>query len=210
MARVLLVDDHPVVREGLATILRSEHDIDVVAEADSIEDAVELVSSASPDVAVLDYRLPGMSGVDGCAHLLSRTAGLRVVVLTSFPNESVMLKAFAAGARGFVAKGSAPHVLRTAVRSVAAGGTFVDPSLAGTLVAAAIKGRRAVGPFGLSRTELRVLELLGDGQPNQAIARELDVSVPTVKTHVQHVLRKLGATDRYAAVAVARREGLLG
>lgn len=209
MTRVLLVDDHPVVREGLATILRSEHDIDVVAEADSIEDAVDLVKTASPDVAVLDYRLPGMSGVDGCAHLLSRAPGLRVVVLTSFPNESVMLKAFAAGASGFVAKGSAPHVLRTAIRSVAAGGMFVDPSLAGRLVADATRGRKSLGPFGLTRTELRVLELLGEGHSNQAIARELDVSLATVKTHVQHVLRRLSARDRYDAVAVAHREGLL-
>ena len=100
-------------------------------------------------------------------------------------------------------------MLRTAVRSVASGGTFVDPSLAGKLVDAVTRGRRAVGPFGLSRTELRVLELLGDAQPNQAIARELDISVPTVKTHVQHVLRKLGAKDRYDAAVIARREGLL-
>jgi DNA-binding NarL/FixJ family response regulator len=209
MTRVLLVDDHPVVREGLATILRGEHDIEVVAEAASIEEAADVLQDAKPDVAVLDFRLPGMTGVDGCAHLLAKSARLRVIVLTSFPNESVMLKAFAAGARGFIAKDSAPHVLRTAVRSVAAGGTFIDPSLAGKLVAQATRGRSAVGPFGLSRTELRVLELLGEGQPNQSIARELDVSVPTVKTHVQHVLRKLNARDRHDAVAVARREGVL-
>jgi DNA-binding NarL/FixJ family response regulator len=209
MTRVLLVDDHPVVREGLATILRADEEIEVVAEAESIEDADDLVASSNPDVAVLDYRLPGMTGVDGCAHLLARSPRLRVIVLTSFPNESVMLKAFAAGARGFIAKDSAPHVLRTAVRSVAGGGSFVDPSLAGKLIASTIRGRRAVGPFGLSRTELRVLELLGDAQPNQAIARELDISVPTVKTHVQHVLKKLGATDRYDAAVIARREGLL-
>lgn len=209
MTRVLLVDDHPVVREGLATILRADDDIEVVAEADSIEDAVDLVATTSPDVAVLDYRLPGMTGVDGCGHLLPRTPGLSVVVLTSFPNESVMLRAFAAGARGFVAKGAAPHVLRTAVRSVAVGGTFIDPSMAGRLVAEATRGRKPAGPFGLTRTELRVLELLGDGHTNQAIARELDVSLATVKTHVQHVLRRLDARDRHDAAVVARREGLL-
>ena len=209
MTRVLLVDDHPVVREGLATILRADQDIEVVAEASSVEEAADLLAEAKPDVAVLDYRLPGMTGVDGCAHLLTKAPHMRVIVLTSFPNDSVMLKAFAAGARGFIAKDSAPHVLRTAVRCTAAGGTFVDPSLAARLVAAAIRGRKTVGPFGLSRTELRVLELLGDGQPNQAVARELDVSVATVKTHVQHVLKKLGARDRYDAVAIARREGVL-
>jgi two-component system response regulator DevR len=209
MTRVLLVDDHPVVREGLATILRADAEIEVVAEAESIEDAEGLLATAKPDVAVLDYRLPGMSGVDGCAHLLARSPRLRVIVLTSFPNESVMLKAFTAGACGFIAKDSAPHVLRTAVRSVACGGNFVDPSLAGKLITATIRGRRAVGRFGLTRTELRVLELLGESQPNQAIARELDISVPTVKSHVQHVLRKLGATDRYDAAVIARREELL-
>jgi len=209
MARVLLVDDHPVVREGLATILRADDEIEVVAEAESVEDAVQQLVTHKPDVAVLDYRLPGMSGVDGCAHLLARYPRLRVIVLTSFPNESVMLKAFTAGARGFIAKDSAPHVLRTAVRSVACGGVFVDPSMAGKLIAATIRGRKALGPFGLTRTELRVLELLGEAQPNQAIARELDVSMPTVKTHVQHVLRKLGATDRYDAAVIARREGLI-
>lgn len=209
MTRVFLVDDHPVVREGLVTILQAERDIEVVAEASSIEEAAALVAVARPDVAVLDYRLPGMTGVDGCAHLIATFPRVRVIVLTSFPNESVMLQAFSAGARGFLAKDSAPHVLRTAVRSVALGGTFVDPSLAGKLVADATRGRKAVGPFGLSRAERRVLELLGAGQPNQAIARELDVSVPTVKTHVQHVLKKLGVKDRHEAVVVARREGLL-
>ena len=209
MTRVLLVDDHPVVREGLATILRADPEIEVVAEAESVEEAEPIVLSVKPDVAVLDYRLPGMSGVDGCAHLLAKSSRLRVIVLTSFPNESVMLKAFSAGACGFVAKDSPPHVLRTAVRSVACGGTFIDPSLAGKLVGSAIRGRRAVGRFGLTRTELRVLELLADAQPNQAIARELDISVPTVKSHVQHVLKKLGAADRYDAAAIGRREELV-
>lgn len=208
MTRVLLVDDHPVVREGLATILQAECDIEVVAEVGSIEEAAQLIGSTT-DVAVLDYRLPGMSGIDGCAHLIAKAARVRVIVLTSFPNEGVMLRAFAAGARGFLAKDSPAHVLRTAVRSVAIGGTFVDPSLAGKLVADSIRGRKGPGPFGLSRTERHVLELLGAGQPNQAIGRELDVSVPTVKTHVQHVLQKLSAKDRHEAVAIARREGLL-
>ena len=209
MTSVLLVDDHPVVREGLASILNADADIEIVAQASSIEEALAILRDVRPDIVVFDVRLPGMSGIDGCAHVATTHPATRVVVLTSFPNHSVMLQAFAAGARAFLAKDSPPDVLRTAVRSVAAGGLFVDPSIASKLVAMATTGRRAPGPFGLSRAEQQVLELLGKGLPNQAIARELDVSLPTVKTHVQHVLRKLHAHDRHEAVVIARREGVL-
>lgn len=203
-----MVDDHPVVREGIVAILGAEPDFDVVGQAPTGELALSEVERSSPDVVVLDVRLPGMSGTDTCAALTSKHAGIRVLMLTSFPSENLILSAFTAGAKGFAVKESEPAVLRGAVRTVAAGGTFVDPKTAGKLVMLATKGRRAKGPFGLTLQELRVVSFLPRGLTNRQIGKELGISEQTVKTHLHNAMKKLRATDRAEAARIVAREGL--
>jgi DNA-binding NarL/FixJ family response regulator len=156
----------------------------------------------------MDVRLPGASGIEACTDLATRVPGARVVMLTSFPNEGVMMSAFAAGARGFVLKESEPPVIRQAVRTVADGDTFADPKIAGKLVALATGGRRAKGPFDLTVQEMRVLELLPRGLTNHEIGDRLGIGENTVKTHLRNLMRKLDARDRVEAAAIALREGL--
>lgn len=208
MTRVLLVDDHPVVREGVGAVLSSEPDLKIIGGVSSAEQAFKEIERLAPEVLVMDVRLPGMDGIEACASLLQTHPRLRIVILTRFPNESVMMRAFNAGAKGFVIKESDPDVLRQAVRMVAGGGTFVDPKVAGRLVALATKGRRAKGPYGLTLQEMRVVELLPRGLSNREIGRELGVSEHTVKTHLRHAMQKMRVSDRAEAAAMAMREGL--
>lgn len=208
MISVLLVDDHPIVREGLCAILSDERDMQVVAEASSGEQALELAMEVTPNIGVLDVRLPGMSGVELCGVLRQRVPSMRIVMLTSFPNEGVMVDALAAGAKGFAVKESDPAILREAIHVVADGGSYIDPRLTPKLAAAAQRGRRTRGPFDLTLQELRVIELLPRGLTNREIGRTLGVSEQTIKTHLYHAMRKLNVRDRAQATAVAMREGL--
>jgi len=209
MISILLVDDHPVVREGVAAILGDDPDLRVVAEASSGEDALKLIAAGEiPDVIVVDVRLPGMSGIEVCSALRQRSPRTRAIVFTSFPSEAAMLEAFTAGAKGFLAKESGPATLRTAIQSVAAGDTYIDPRLANKMIALATKGRRAKGPFGLTMQEMRVVELLPRGLTNMQIGKELGVSEQTVKSHLYSAMRKLRVSNRAQAAAFAQREGL--
>jgi DNA-binding NarL/FixJ family response regulator len=207
MIRILVVDDHPVVREGLMAVLSDEPDFRVVGQAETGEAALVEAVRLKPDVVVLDLRLPGISGTETCERLIRRHAGIRVVMLTSFPHDGAMMSAFGAGARGFVLKESEPTILRQAIRTVDAGDTYADPRVAAKVVAIA-KGGRAKGPFDLSLSEMRVLEKLPQGLTNREIARELGVSYDTVKSQLRNAMRKLRAKDRAEATAIAMREGL--
>lgn len=208
MIRILVVDDHPVVREGLIAILGDDPEVAVCGEAGTAAEAIAEAERLRPDVVVLDVRMPGASGVEVCADLAARLPATRVVMLTSFPNDGVMVNAFSAGAHGFVLKESEPAVIRQAVRTVAEGATFADPKVAGKLVALATRGRRAKGPFDLTLQEMRVLELLPRGLTNHEIGDRLGIGENTVKTHLRNLMRKLGARDRVEAAAIALREGL--
>lgn len=208
VARVLVVGASGAGREGLAGILGTDREIDVVGAADSIEDAEKALERLQVDVVVLDYPLQTASGTDGCAHLATSGRRPTVVAVSNVPTETLMRRALESGARGFVAEQSSREALRVAVRSVATGGVFIEPSLAGRLVAPAI-GPRVVGQVSISRSEQRVLGLMADGFSNRAISSELDVSIATVKTHVQHILRKLDVSNRVDAVVVARRGRLI-
>jgi DNA-binding NarL/FixJ family response regulator len=205
---VLIVDDHPVVREGIVAILGDDPDIQVIGQAGSGEEALEKVTTTRPDVVVMDSRLPGISGAEACLEMARRQPSARVIIVTSFPNEGAMMAAFDAQARGFLLKGSEPIVIRQAVRTVADGGTYTDPRLAARLVALATRGRRAKGPFDLTLQEMRVVELLPRGMTNREIGTVLGVSEHTVKTHLYNAMHKLGAKDRAEAAAIALREGL--
>ena len=208
MIRILLVDDHPVVREGVAAILSDEPDFEVVGEAESAADTLRKVALLHPDVVVLDLRLPDSEDAEACTTLIRRHPGLKILVLTTLADEGTMLATLGAGARGFLVKESKTFALRLAVRFVAEGGIFVDPRMAGRLVDLATRRQFARGPFGLTPQEMRVLRLIPQGLTNREIARDLGISEQTVKTHVRHALRKLGAADRAKAAAIAQREGL--
>ena len=208
MTRILIVDDHPVVREGLTAVMADEPDFAVVAQAETGEAAVREVVRTRPDVVVMDQRLPGMSGTQACEQMLKRVPSVRVIILTSFPHEGSMIAAFSAGARGFLLKESEPSVFRYAVRTVATGGTFTDPHVAGQLVALATNRRRVKGPYGLSVQEMRVVEFLPRGLTNKEIGAQLGLSPDTVKTHLRNAMRKMGAKDRVEAAGMALKEGL--
>jgi DNA-binding NarL/FixJ family response regulator len=208
MIRILLVDDHPVVREGLAAVLSDEPDFKVVGEAESGERALLESERLRPNLVVMDIRLLGMSGIDACASITKRHPATKVIMLTSFPNEGSMTSSFAAGARGFVLKDSNATLLRKAIRTVADGGVFADPRLAAKMMAFESNGHRAKGPFGLTRQEMRVVERLPRGLTNVEIGNEIGISANTVKTHLGNALKKLKARDRSEAAAIALREGL--
>ena len=208
MIRIVVVDDHPVVREGLAAVLSDEPDFRIVGEAESGEKMVSDLERLVPDVVVVDLRLPGMSGIDTCVAIKRRRPATRVIILTSFPNDGAIMNAFVSGANGFLLKESEPAVLRRAVREVAKGETYVDPRIAGKLVAFATKGRRTKGPFDLTLQEMRVLEKLPKGLTNREIGVQLGIAEDTVKTHLSNALRKIKAKDRAEGAAVALREGL--
>lgn len=208
MTGVYLVDDHPVVREGLAAILASEPEFSVVGQAASGEQALHEIARLEPDVVVLDLRLPGISGADVCKQLRERFPRLRGLILTSFPSEASMVESFSAGARGFAVKESRPQLLREAVRTVARGDTYVDPRIAAKLVALATKNVKAKGPYGLTRQEMRVLAFLPRGLRNRQIGHEMGISEQTVKTHLRNAMAKLGAKDRAEAASIATRQGL--
>jgi DNA-binding NarL/FixJ family response regulator len=205
---VLLVDDHPLLRQGVAQVLNDADDLEVVGEEASAEAAFRSIDRVAPDIVVIDVELPGMDGVDACASMLHSHARLKVVILTRHTNEGVMLRALAAGAKGFLVKESDPDRLRHAVRTVADGGTYVDPQVTGKLVLLATKGRRARGPFGLTVQEMRVIELLPGGLTNAEIATELCLSVNTVKTHLRRAMSKMQVHDRTEAAVLAQREGI--
>lgn len=208
VTKVVLVDDHPFVREGVSSVLEATGEFEVVGEARSAEVAFRTVERTRAEVAIFDVDLPGIDGIEACESLLHTHPRLRVIILTRFANESMLLRALNAGAKGFVVKQSDPEHLRHAVRAVAQGGTYLDPRVAGQLVPLAMGGSRAKGPFGLTVYEMRVVALLPKGLTNREIADELYLSVNTVKTHLRHAMAKMGVSDRTEAAALAQREGI--
>lgn len=205
--RVLLVDDHPVVRVGLERILEQCQDIEVVGAAETGREAVDLVAVLRPDVVLLDLSLPDVHGLDIIQDLAGpEPDGCKVVVLTVHDDGDMAIKAVKAGARGYVLKSSSGEELLAAIRRVAHGGEHYDAVVVHALMREEGR-RRGGGP--LSDRELEVLRLVASGLTNKEVAASLYLSAETVKAHLETIFRKLGATDRTHAVAVALREGLL-
>jgi two-component system, NarL family, response regulator LiaR len=206
--RVLIVDDHAVVREGLRAFLELQDGIEVAGEAAGGEAAIEQGGRLRPDVVLMDLVMPGLDGLGAMRALRERVPSARVIVLTSFVDDDKLLPALRAGAAGYLLKNASPHEIARAVRAAHAGEALLDPVVASRLVDA-LSADGDEGPLDrLTPREREVLELIGRGLSNKRIARELQLSEKTVKTHVSHVLAKLGVTDRTQAAVVAVRAGL--
>ncbi|ACQ78978.1 two component transcriptional regulator, LuxR family [Beutenbergia cavernae DSM 12333] len=205
--RIVVVDDHPVVRDGIRGQLATTDDLDVVGEAASADEALAVVAATSPDLVVTDLRMPG-GGVSLITHLAASAPGVAVLVLTTYDTPDDVLPALDAGARGYVLKDAPREELFRAVRAVADGETFLAPSVAGLLVSR-VRARQQPAPAALSGREVDVLRLVADGRTNRQAAQLLGVTEATVKTHLLHVYAKLGVPDRAAAVAAGYRSGLL-
>ncbi|SCG54889.1 response regulator [Micromonospora halophytica] len=203
--RLLLADDHPVVRSGLRALLSTEPDLTVVAEAATAREAVAVCARESVDVVLMDLQFgSGMQGVEATAAIVARPDAPRVLVLTTYDTEADILAAVEAGATGYLLKDAPPEELAAAVRAAAAGRSALAPAVAHRL----IDRVRAPG-VALTPRESEVLRLVADGLSNQQISRRLHLSQATVKTHLVHVYGKLGVESRTAAVAVARERGLI-
>jgi DNA-binding NarL/FixJ family response regulator len=201
--KVLIADDHPVVRQGLAVLLEVQDDIELVGEASDGPEAVRLTMQCRPDVLLLDLKLPGLDGMDVLAELRARGSATRVLVLTSATGPAGPALALQGGATGFLYKDVDPDALVRAIRSVHDGHTVLAPGAAGLV--AARPGGSARGIAALTSREREVLALLADGQSNREIAKTLTVSEKTVKTHVSAILAKLGVADRTQAALLAVR-----
>ncbi|KUL50947.1 MULTISPECIES: response regulator [unclassified Streptomyces] len=206
--RLLLADDHPVVRAGLRAVLDAEPDFEIVAEAATAEAAVEAAAAQGPegvDVVLMDLQFgPGMHGAAATAAITAREGAPRVLVLTTYDTDADILAAVEAGAAGYLLKDAPPEELAAAVRTAASGRSALAPAVANRLM-----DRMRTPGEALSRRELEVLRLVKDGLSNQRISKELFLSQATVKSHLVHIYAKLGVDSRTAAVAAATSRGLI-
>jgi DNA-binding NarL/FixJ family response regulator len=203
--RILLVDDHPVVRAGLSGLLSSQHDFEVVGEASNGMEALGLLDKLKPDVVLMDLRMPQMDGVSAIRQIRAKLSKVQVLVLTTFDTDSEIVRAVEAGATGYLLKDVPREELFRAVRLCARGEAVLSPPIAARLL-----GRmRGPAEENLSMRELEVLSLVARGLSNKEIARKLKISEATVKTHLLHAFGKLGVDDRTAAVTVALERGIL-
>ncbi len=204
--RVLVVDDHAVVREGLRALLDAQDDITVVGEAGTAEEAVRRVGFDEPDLVVMDVQLPDGTGVDACREIRSRWPHVKVLILTSFADDGALHAAILAGAAGYVLKRIQSDELIAAIRGAAAGEALLDPALVDA-VFRRIRGEVPGDPLleRLSAQELRVLELIEQGMTNRQIAAELHLAEKTVKNYVSNMLAKMGMSRRSEAAAYAAR-----
>ena len=206
--RLILVDDHTVVRRGIRTYLESFPDIVVVGEANSGEACLAQLEGWLPDVAVMDLLMPGgMDGIEATREVRQLSPHTRVVVLTAHTDEARVIGALRAGAIGYVRKDADPELLLTAVRAAARGQSMLDPAIAGGVLQEVVRGTAV--PPDLTERELTVLRQLAHGKTNREIAADLVVSEETVKTHVGNILSKLQMNQRTQAVIVALKQGLI-
>ncbi len=209
MIRVVLVDDHALVRSGLRRLLEAEEDIQVEDEGGTADDGVRLARLHKPDVILLDVGLPGRSGLEVVAEIIDAAPATRVLVLSAEDSAATVRAAFAGGASGYLLKEAADRELVTAVRDVAGGERYVDAALGARLAASEVQARSLAAADPLSDREREVLRLLALGHTNQEIAKMLVISVRTAETHRANIMQKLRFTTRAELVRHALRQGLL-
>ena len=209
--RIILVDDHEVVRVGLKTLLDRHPDFDVVGEASSAREAIEKTASLQPDVVVMDIRLPGTSGIDACEEIVKRYPDIKVLMLTSYAEDEMLFSAIRAGASGYVLKQIGSEDLVKALESVASGEGLLDPAVTQRVfqeVRRAVREEEASAFANLSQQEKHVLQLVSEGKTNREIAKALFLGEGTVRNYVSSILSKLGVNNRAEAAAYAVEHSL--
>ena len=201
--RIVVVDDHPVVRDGLIAMLNTQSDFEVVGEAGDGEEALQKVAKRNPDVLLLDLEMPGVDGIETLRRLQEEKVQVRVIVFTVFDTDERIVSAMQAGAKGYLLKGAPRDEVFRAVRVVNEGGSLLEPLVASKLLDS------VNNPDALTARQKEVLKLLATGLLNKEIADQLGIAERTVKFHVSEILAKLGAGNRTEAVAVATRKGLI-
>jgi DNA-binding NarL/FixJ family response regulator len=205
--RVLIADDHGVLRDGLGRVVAAQPDLELVGAVANGAEAIELCRSVRPDVVLMDLEMPVLDGIEATRGILADVPGTAVLVLTSFSDQRRITGALDAGAVGYLLKDASADEVVRGIRAAAAGGSPLDPRAARTLLDA----KDAPDPLeGISAREREVLGLLLEGMPNKLIARRLDISEKTVKSHLTSIFRQIGVTDRVQAVLWAERNGLRG
>lgn len=208
--RILIVDDHPVVREGISAMLAREPDLQVVGEARDGMDALDKARQLRPDVVLMDLQMPRLDGAEAIRRIRSDDPSINFIVLTTFDSDEFIFKGIEAGARGYLLKDAPRDDLFRAVRAVYRGESLIQPAVATKLLNRfAELSRRGPAEDTLSAREIEVLQLMSRGAPNKEIARRLFISESTVKTHVTNIFQKLGANDRTEAVTIALQRGLI-
>jgi DNA-binding NarL/FixJ family response regulator len=203
--KLLLVDDHPVVREGLAGMLAGQADFAVVAQADNGAQAVALDAAHEPDVILMDLRMPQMDGVTAIGEIKAKRPLANILVLTTYDSDADIVRAIEAGATGYLLKDTPREELYRAIRAAARGESVLAPAVAARLMTR----MRAPAEENLSAREIEVLQLVAKGNTNRQIGRELHISTATVKTHLIHIFDKLGVSDRTSAVTVALERSII-
>jgi DNA-binding NarL/FixJ family response regulator len=203
MIRVLIVDDHAIVRTGLAQLLDTTDDLELAGATGDGAEAVSLAAELKPDVVLMDLSMPGTDGITATARIVEQDPGAHVLVLTSFSDQARILDALQAGAEGYLLKHSEPEVILAGIREVVAGGSPLDPKAARVL----LTNRRSPGPeLKLTGREQEVLDMVADGLPNKLIARGMGISERTVKAHLTNIYQRLGVTDRTQAALWVQRQ----
>jgi two-component system response regulator NreC len=209
--RIILADDHAVLRDGVRMVLESQAGFKVVGTADNGADAVELAGDLQPDIAVLDVAMPNMNGLEATREIIQRCANTRVVILSMYDNEEYLREALRAGASAYVLKRAAAKELVSAIQTVRQGQSYLDPALTRTLISDYVRQVERVdeAPDSLTDRELEVLKLVAEGFTNRQIALKLTISIKTVQTHRANLMDKLNLHDRTELVRYAIRRGLI-
>ena len=206
MIRLFVIDDHPVVREGLVAALEDDPGFEVVGAAESYEESLSIMITDRPDVILLDLELPGIGGLRAIPRLVEDFPGARILIFTAYDTEEQVLGAIRSGARGYLLKGASIQEIARAIRAVHGGESYLQPRIASKVMAELDPHKQATA---LSRRQVEVLQRIADGQTNGQIAAALNITERTVKFHVTTLMRKLEADNRAHAVALAAERGLL-